>query len=298
MTSLVSIIMPCYKMGAFVGEALASISAQTHRNWELIVVDDCGPEDGTRSIISEFAASHPEQRVELITHEQNRGVCAARKTAMAAAGGEYLAFLDPDDAFNPGKIEKQLQILMADPAVVLVHTAVTGLGKTPEGVPPAEKWFSADALPGAYFLHEQDRFLIWNNICTSTVMCRSEAVNLDDIPDSMVFQYEDYFLWCLLCRHGRFFQMEEPLSRYRIHEGSYVHSQGQRAGKEELAGAEFLLRIFDLLPDWRSRKRAASQLWWKLAKLRSNKGRRVAFPKNIEFIMVLVLLRRCIRFLV
>ena len=53
-----SVIIPAFKMGKFIGEALDSIGAQTCRDWEVIVVEDCGPEDGTEAIVMEFAKAH------------------------------------------------------------------------------------------------------------------------------------------------------------------------------------------------------------------------------------------------
>ena len=65
---LVSIIIPCYKMGKYIGEALESVGNQTYAHWEVIAVDDCGPEDGTKEIIESFAECHPQHRIEFIRH--------------------------------------------------------------------------------------------------------------------------------------------------------------------------------------------------------------------------------------
>ena len=51
--------MPCYKMGRFIGEALESVGKQTYTNWEVLAVDDCGPEDGTREAVEGFAKQFP-----------------------------------------------------------------------------------------------------------------------------------------------------------------------------------------------------------------------------------------------
>ena len=96
-----SIIIPAYKMGRFIGEALASVGVQSCRDWEVIVVEDCGPEDGTEAIVRDFAKAHPNHRVEFIRHERNTGVSGARNTAIAAARGDFLAFLDPDNYWLP-----------------------------------------------------------------------------------------------------------------------------------------------------------------------------------------------------
>jgi glycosyltransferase involved in cell wall biosynthesis len=109
----ISVIMPSYKMGRFIRAALDSVGQQSCCDWEVIVVEDCGPEDGTEAIVREFAKTHPEHRIEFIRHEKNTGVSGARNTAMAASKGDLLAFLDPDDAWTPGYLE-QMQKLLAE----------------------------------------------------------------------------------------------------------------------------------------------------------------------------------------
>ena len=84
-------------MGRFIGEALESVGKQTYTNWEVIAVDDCGPEDGTKEAVENFTKKYPSHRVIYHRHETNGGVSAARNTAIGLARGEYLAFLDPDD---------------------------------------------------------------------------------------------------------------------------------------------------------------------------------------------------------
>ena len=106
---LVSVILPSYRMGRFVPQALASIGAQTHTNWEVLLVDDHGPEDGTRGAMEAFAREHPSNRVEYIRNAENVGCGHSRNVAIAEARGEYLACLDPDDAWQPHHLEIALQ---------------------------------------------------------------------------------------------------------------------------------------------------------------------------------------------
>ena len=74
-------------MGRFIGDALNSVSKQTYDNWEVIVVDDCGPEDGTREVVDSFAEMHGQHRIEYITHAKNLGVSAARNSGIDVAKG-------------------------------------------------------------------------------------------------------------------------------------------------------------------------------------------------------------------
>lgn len=89
----VSVIVPCYQNGQTVGKTIRSIQAQTERAWELIMVDD-GSTDDTGEILDRFALREPRIR---IIHQKNGGVSAARNAGLAAARGEWVAFVDADD---------------------------------------------------------------------------------------------------------------------------------------------------------------------------------------------------------
>jgi glycosyltransferase involved in cell wall biosynthesis len=107
--SLVSVILPSYRMGRFVPQALASVGRQTHHAWEVILVDDHGPEDGTREAVEAFAREHPSHRVEYIRNAANVGCGHSRNVAIAQAQGEILACLDPDDYWAPRHLETALR---------------------------------------------------------------------------------------------------------------------------------------------------------------------------------------------
>jgi glycosyltransferase involved in cell wall biosynthesis len=97
---LISIVMPTYRGERYIGEALASVSAQTDQNWELIVVED-GSRGATERIVRDFAASHSKHRVHYSRHEQNRGPSYTRNVAFKYARGQYVALLDSDDRWYP-----------------------------------------------------------------------------------------------------------------------------------------------------------------------------------------------------
>jgi len=109
--ALVSVILPSFCMGRFIGQALASVASQTHDEWEVIVTDDCGPEDGTREAVAEFAKRHPDRRVVYIRNEVNVGCGDSRNIAIAEARGEILGLLDPDDYWAPVHLEHALRTL-------------------------------------------------------------------------------------------------------------------------------------------------------------------------------------------
>jgi glycosyltransferase involved in cell wall biosynthesis len=111
---LVSVIVPAFNVERFIGKALASVRSQTYQNWEVIVTNDGGT-DGAARIISEFARQTA-RNVLLLQHDQSQGPSAARNTAMKAAQGEYIAFLDADDIWMPEHLDSLFSVLASGKA--------------------------------------------------------------------------------------------------------------------------------------------------------------------------------------
>lgn len=109
---LISVIIPCYNQGHFLGEAINSALSQTHPNIEIIVVDD-GSTDNT----AEVAASYGVRCV----RQENQGLGPARNSGLREARGNYLVFLDADDRLHPRAIETSLKELKLDPDAAFVY---------------------------------------------------------------------------------------------------------------------------------------------------------------------------------
>ena len=114
--SLVSIITPMYKGAAFVGETIQSVLAQTYQNWEMIIVDDCSPDDGAG--IREVE-KFEDPRIRLIKSKKNGGSSGARNIALHEAKGQYIAHLDSDDIWRPEFLEEQLQFMKDNDAALV-----------------------------------------------------------------------------------------------------------------------------------------------------------------------------------
>ncbi|MBD5274663.1 MAG: glycosyltransferase family 2 protein [Bacteroides sp.] len=107
---LVSIITPSYNCSSYIGKTIESIQAQTYRNWELLITDDCST-DNSREVIQSYAEK--DSRVKLLVLEKNSGAGVARNNSIEAAKGRYIAFCDSDDRWYPDKLEKQLAYMRA-----------------------------------------------------------------------------------------------------------------------------------------------------------------------------------------
>jgi teichuronic acid biosynthesis glycosyltransferase TuaG len=114
---LVSVCIGTYNRERYIRECLDSVFAQTYPKLEVIVVDNAST-DRTIELVQSYG-----DRVRLIRREVNSGMCSTtRNQAVKGAQGQYIAFLDSDDSWYPGKIEKQVQFMQANPDIPLCHT--------------------------------------------------------------------------------------------------------------------------------------------------------------------------------
>ncbi len=116
--SLVSIMMPCFNAEQTLPMAVASLRAQSHENWEAVVVDD-GSSDGTWDTLHDFG----EPRLRLERFDANRGRGAARQRCLEMARGEFLSFLDADDWLFPDKLAHQATLMRDHPALTVLSGA-------------------------------------------------------------------------------------------------------------------------------------------------------------------------------
>ena len=113
---LVSVIVPVYNVCAYLEESLDSVLRQSHERLEILIVDD-GSTDGSGEICERYAEKDPRIRV---FRQNNRGLSAARNVGLDNASGEYIAFLDSDDAFHERMIQTLLDVLRLQKADIAV----------------------------------------------------------------------------------------------------------------------------------------------------------------------------------
>ena len=119
MNSFISVIMPAYKAETMISDSIKSVLEQTYKNFELIVIDDCSP-DQTIKIIEEFMEQ--DKRIRLIKNEKNQGVAFTRNIGLDFAKGDLVAFLDSDDLWCKEKLEKQVRLLKDNIDVDVTYT--------------------------------------------------------------------------------------------------------------------------------------------------------------------------------
>jgi glycosyltransferase involved in cell wall biosynthesis len=221
-TPLVSIVMPCFRMGHFLPKSLASIDEQTYTNWELLVVDDCGPEDGTAKTVASFAERFDSGKVVYLRNEENQGVSKSRNVAIGRAAGQLVAFLDADDYWHPKFLATCVARFLSDPGLGVVASAV-------QVVDPANGTSTEHVMGTNSFerLHFPLSLSIGNLIQPSAAMVRAESVRaVGGFTVVAELQHvEDWDLWIRLVQSGVSFGfIDEALSYYRRHPGSATAS--------------------------------------------------------------------------
>jgi glycosyltransferase involved in cell wall biosynthesis len=197
---LVSVIIPTYNRAHTIERALQSIAAQTLQDFEIIVVDDAST-DNTAAVVEQFN----DPRVLYLRHEDNRHAGAARNTGMAAATGQYIAFLDSDDAWLPEKLERQVGLLEnEDKDCGCSYTGAIinfagGLRKRSIDQPSYRGNVVAPYLLG--------KFTIW----TPTFMFRTELLEQVAPFDADLIRSEDVDFYLRLLQHSRLSCVSEPM---------------------------------------------------------------------------------------
>ena len=210
MDKLVSVVIPAYNAARYLPEAVGSVVAQTHRDLEIIVVDD-GSTDGSRELLA-ARATDPRLRYH---YQENRGLPAARNAGIGLARGDFIAFLDADDVWLPGKLEKQLALLRADPRAA---AAYCGFGLIDEaGTPLENRW-----RPGG---RGDDLFtrLLYGNVIAgsgSAVVVRASCFADVGRFDERLQACEDHDMWRRIAARHAFVKVEEELVRIRVHAAS------------------------------------------------------------------------------
>lgn len=114
---LISVIVPCYNQARFLPDAVHSLQSQTYPHWECLIVND-GSTDDTAAVGAALAET--DGRVRLIT-QPNRGLAGARNRGLAEARGQFIQFLDADDAIRPPKFQRQLSDIVGAAGLVLSY---------------------------------------------------------------------------------------------------------------------------------------------------------------------------------
>lgn len=225
---LVTAILPVFNRAACVARAIESVLNQTYPAIELIIIDD-GSSDGTTEIVERYCGAAT------ILRQDNAGVYAARNLALQHARGDYVAFIDSDDAWFPGKITQQMRLMQ--PGIALVFGDIEIVSTPRDDVPASPHTGFAAVTP-----HRGNVLaaLAWGNfVPTCTALVRRSALESIGHFDTSSRISADYLAWFRLAKQHRFDFVPDPVARYTIHDAGISFDLGQSlAARIALFGAE------------------------------------------------------------
>lgn len=246
---LVTTIVVCYNQARFVVETLESVKAQTYKNTQLVIVDDCSSDDSV-AIIDRWLQKNDIQCT-FIRHQKNQGVCKSLNDALAAATGKYISMIAADDVWLPDKIERQVAIMESQPDTVGV--LYSDAFQTDENGHPLPDMFitahrKMPEMPQGQILNT---LLEGNFIPGMTALIRRSCYDEVGLYDENL-PWEDWDMWMRIARHYSFLYSPTPSAKYRVHEKSFSHSDRLRMAKDSLRICLKQFRIGDLTEDQRS----------------------------------------------
>lgn len=232
----VSVIVPCYNCQATIMRAVESVSKQTRKPHELILVND-GSQDGTLRVLKKIQNEFGNDWIKIINFSQNKGPSCARNAGWDVAVCPYIAFLDADDSWHPEKLAIQYGYMSDNTEITLTGHACTllkGNSTVLDRLP--EKW-NAKTISKLRFM------LISHYFATPTVMLKKSIVCR--FPEDIRFA-EDRFLWLKIISTGnKAAYLDLPLTylyKYQYGQGGLTKSLWKME-RGELTG---FFRLYEL----------------------------------------------------
>lgn len=182
----VSIVIPCYNLGAYLPETLESVHRQTRDDWEAIVVND-GSTDDTATRVEEALRRYGHDRLRYV-EQPNRGLPAARNAGIERARGRYILPLDADDLLGPAFLEETVEVLEAFPELGIVYTHLQAFG--------GESWQAACPPWNPCRLLDQNR------LPYASLYRREVWESVGGYDPAMREGYEDWEFWVAAAEAG------------------------------------------------------------------------------------------------
>ncbi|OQX24791.1 MAG: glycosyl transferase [Desulfobacteraceae bacterium IS3] len=208
----VSVIIPAFNRSRMLKEAVDSVLAQDFTDFELIVTDD-GSTDDTPEILQSY------QENIIVIRQENKGVSAARNAGIAAASGEYLAFLDSDDLWLPGKLSEQIAFFNSHPDALICQTE--------------EIWIRNGIRVNPKLKHRKLSGMIFEpslHLCLvspSAVMIKRRLFETVGLFDESLPACEDYDLWLRIsCKYPIFLTEKAMIIKRGGHEDQLSRAPG------------------------------------------------------------------------
>ncbi|MBI5189395.1 MAG: glycosyltransferase family 2 protein [Nitrospirae bacterium] len=202
----VSVVIPCYNHASYLPEAVASVVAQTFRDFEIIIVNDGSPDD-TADVAGALVEKHPDVRIRLL-NKKNGGLPAARNSGIEAAAGEYILPLDADDVILPDTLMETVRVLDENPAVGVAYPRMGLFGELPEGADRSVTYLTP---------YDFGRLAAGNHVPVCSLFRKKAWKEVGGYKVMKAKGFEDWEFWITLGEAGWYgMPAEKALFMYRV----------------------------------------------------------------------------------
>ena len=206
MQDKVSIVTPLYNLEKFIAECIGSVLAQTHANFEMIILDDCSIDKGPE-IVRAFAQRDP--RIKLLLNTENSGPAVTRNRGIEAATGRYITFLDGDDIWYPRMLEKSIDTIEREDCGFVFASY---------------RRFDENLQPLLSDFIVPDKVTYSDILKSNSISCLTAFIDMDRLGKKfmpLIRKRQDMGLWLAYLKEiDHAVGIREPLAIYRIRKGS------------------------------------------------------------------------------
>lgn len=222
----VTVFIPTYNRAEWLRQTIASVLAQTHEDFRLVISDNASS-DGTREVAHSFA----DERIEYRRHPHNVGLLENHNSCLRSVGTQYALILPDDDLLHPDHLASTIAVLEANPGVGFVHSAFDVIGSAGQVLNKQVDWtygLTGDTVErGSQFIRES---MYWScRVCPSTALVRAAAIH----PDLYVeeeFPGIDFGMWLRIALGWDVAYLGRPLADFRVHSSSHSASFDESMG--------------------------------------------------------------------
>lgn len=213
MSPKISVIIPVYNVAEYISECIQSLAAQTFRDFEIILVDDCGTDNSIEIAAQELSSIDIPHKI--LHHTHNRGLSAARNTGLSSATGDYVYFLDSDDYITPDCLEKlYTRAIETNAEVTIGEYAVTG-GK--------DQWLAhldpslptLCTTPLDSYLNGQYYVMAWNKLCKRSFLHQNNISFIEGLVHE-----DEPWTFAIVSTISQIAIVKDITYVYRVREGS------------------------------------------------------------------------------
>lgn len=216
---LISVIMPAYNAAPFITAAIESILQQTHKNIELIIIDDAS-NDGTSTIAKLYGEKN--KRIRYYQNKQNLKEYKARNLGLSLARGQYIAWMDADDISHPTRLAKQLRFLQDNKNIDIVGSSCHFIDAKGKIIGRYGQWLSNE-IKKEPSLNKRSITTMYH--CCSSFFFRRSALNRIARPYFRALQIgtDTDLMFRLMARGAKISNLPEQLYYYRRHSSQVTH---------------------------------------------------------------------------